>query len=312
MSCRTRKFGALEAATLLRVFNRLRKFKEAERADRWQKVPARLADFTGSMRKKLEDRVSSEKYEFTPAQGGVDGGEESQGSLRPSDDTGGAADAHAGPRRSNGFMSPAPQAGGRLKRGRPRDVRGQVSNVSRQGPDTGAHACDAEEVEQPLRGPQAGPQYGGELPAQAVVDVFSMPGVVNAAPVEESGPARKQRLADERNREVERLEELEKDQPARRGNGDVGFIKTDLTGRVISGFPVKAKKNKGKKKREAAQRGAAFGGPPHQSTPGGGTQGGTQGGDRSGPELSMPVYFPDGPDGTPYRCLLYTSPSPRD
>ena len=130
-------------------------------------------------------------------------------------------------------------------------------------------------------------------------NALAMEGVVNAAPVVESGPARKQRLADERMRDIDRRREQERLNPhARRDNSRVGAMKVDASGRIVSGMPVKAKKNKGRQKREMEQ--AARVGAQTQRYVRGQAHNDGRPAEPEVPLLNYDPNDPDGPDPRPY------------
>lgn len=265
MLCSSRRFGALEASVLLSVYQRLCKFQELSSIPaKFQRIPTPDPLFDSGLKERLRSKVEHKEFEFTPAQG-ADGMDESQGSQMPLDaEQGGAADGQPGLKGAAGLISAAPQAGNRQKWGRPGDARGReqpaVSNGSMQGPARG-RGNEHDEVLQPIPGKST--RYNPE------VDFTSGATAISAAPVRESGPARKQRLGEEEARQIElreaqqrerRLDKRERNREllnAVRAKG-FGEIKVDKNGCVTSGMPIKAKKSRGKRKREAeTQRAAA-------------------------------------------------------
>jgi hypothetical protein len=275
----------METTVMLHVYQRLCKFQEASsNPANFQRIPTKDLHFDSDVKDRLRSRVEQNDFDYTPLQGGTasEGVHESQGSQLPYDaEYDGALDVQPEQKGAAQRVSSVAHAGNNHKRGRPQDAprhgcQPVLSSASRHG-STGRRAQEPDEVVS-KRGRMLDPETAHildkEMKLQYEASLAGAPvvGAKSVAPVKESKPARKQRLAEERRlQEEKQAEEDRKAQEKPRaapGTSNWGPIRTDRSGRVISGFPMKTKKNKRKKEREAADGGvAAQASAPAQSAP---------------------------------------------
>lgn len=240
--CSAKKFAALETHLLLRVYQRLDKFAKHLVARTARHVPEPDPQFDGVhyLPGKLASRVAEQKFDsdFDPPHAPLQDADGSQVSESNADALAGRSGATPVAHKSN-------------KRGRPQHCRSKgdpVPSDTWDGP--GATVQDQEEVS---------PAQPSKYKFVRYPDVKGYKeNAIDAAPKKESAPARRRRLAAEREVEYKRKAKEKKklkamghkSDPLATARAKDLVVKLDENGQLIAGMPQRAKKNGKARKRD--------------------------------------------------------------